>query len=199
LIPLNALMLRLALIGVCFFCCCAHAFQSQDLVNAARSQIGKTLIYDPSYVKLDYPNGDIDIGRGVCTDVVIRAYRALGLDLQKLVHEDMRDHWRLYPKLWRLKAPDRNIDHRRVPNLATYFKRFGQSFKITNDASNYLAGDVVTWRLASGVPHIGVVSNNIGAKGTPKVIHNIGLGTQEDDVLFEFVLTGHYRWLPKDL
>lgn len=166
------------------------------LVTAASAQIGVTLGYDGAYVKLAYPGGDVPIETGVCTDVVVRAYRALGVDLQQRVHEDMRRAFATYPKLWGLKSPDSNIDHRRVPNLATYFARHGTALEASQtDASLYAPGDIVTWRLPSGVPHIGIVSTRRVAN-RPTVVHNIGLGTRDDDALFAFVVTGHYRYAP---
>jgi uncharacterized protein YijF (DUF1287 family) len=162
-------------------------------VTAARSQIGVTLVYDPAYVRLPYPGGDVPQERGVCTDVVIRALRPQGLDLQKAVHEDMRAHFRLYPKKWGLRAPDRNIDHRRVPNLQTWFARQGWSLRPTREASNYRPGDLVTWMLPGNLPHIGIVSERRSLGGTPLIIHNIGRGAREENILFDYPITGHYR------
>ena len=175
----------------------AEADFAVRLVDAARTQIGVTHGYDPAYVRLKYPGGDVPIETGVCTDVVVRAYRVLGIDLQQHVHEDMRRAFDAYPKLWGLKSPDANIDHRRVPNLAAYFARHGTTLKASqDDPSLYAAGDIVTWRLSSGVPHIGIVSKRrVG--GRPTVVHNIGLGTRDDDALFAFVVTGHYRYAPQ--
>ncbi len=164
------------------------------LVAAARAQIGVTVAYDPRYTRIPYPGGDVPPGRGVCTDVLIRAYRTQGIDLQKCVHEDMKRAWEAYPSAWGLKAPDRNIDHRRVPNLATFFARHGQSLPLSRDAKGYLPGDIVTWRLSSGVPHTGLVSDRRSPAGHPLVIHNIGAGTKEEDRLFAYTLTGHYRY-----
>lgn len=166
---------------------------SPSLVKYARSQIGITTYYDPAYVKLSYPNGDVPIERGVCTDVVIRAYRKQGKDLQKLVHNDMKKAWSAYPKIWGLKSTDRNIDHRRVPNLQIFFQRHGKKLAITKNPTNYKAGDLVTWSV-SGRPHIGIVSDKKTFRGIPKIIHNIGLGTQENDILFQYKITGHYRY-----
>jgi uncharacterized protein YijF (DUF1287 family) len=163
------------------------------LVRAARQQIGVTRYYDPAYVRLDYPGGDVPQDRGVCTDVVIRALRSEGLDLQQVVHEDMRNHFADYPALWGLRGPDRNIDHRRVPNLRRWFERQGWSLPASEHATDYLPGDLVTWRLDSGVPHIGIVSERRSTDGTPRIIHNIGQGTREDDILFDHAITGHYR------
>lgn len=166
----------------------------RSIANAARAQIGKTVRYDPSYRTLDYPNGDVPIQTGVCTDVVVRALRAsLGLDLQKLVHEDMKRNFSLYPNNWGLKKPDRNIDHRRVPNLRTYFKRRGWELPITQDYHNYRAGDIVTCIVPPNLAHIMIVSDRTTAAGRPLIIHNIGAGVQEEDRLFEFKITGHYR------
>lgn len=162
-------------------------------VASARKQVGVTLIYDPAYVRLPYPGGDVPQERGVCTDVVIRALRPQGLDLQKAVHEDMRAHFRLYPKNWGLRAPDRNIDHRRVPNLQTWFVRQGWSLRPTREASSYRPGDLVTWMLPGNLPHIGIVSDRRSVSGTPLIIHNIGRGTREENILFDYPITGHYR------
>jgi uncharacterized protein len=187
----------LALLATCILApATAWAQAPTELVRAARSQIGVTVRYDPRYERIAYPNGDVPLERGVCTDVVIRAYRTLGFDLQALVHQDMGKAWHVYPKLWQLKAPDRNIDHRRVPNLATYFKRHGTALPASRDGRNYQPGDIVTWRLANGRPHIGIVADKKGWTGAPLVIHNIGAGTKEENVLFSYEITGHYRWQP---
>ena len=165
-----------------------------DLVKAAREQIGKTVSYDPGYQVLDYPDGDVPIGRGVCSDVIVRAMRtSLHLDLQKLVHEDMQANFSKYPRRWGLKQPDRNIDHRRVPNLRTYFKRSGWSLEVSNEAGDYRAGDIVTCTVPLHRPHIMIISDRKNTDGVPFVIHNIGAGVQEEDRLFEFEITGHYR------
>jgi uncharacterized protein YijF (DUF1287 family) len=171
----------------------AHA---QDLVAAARSQIGVTIRYDSSYQRIAYPGGDVPVERGVCTDVVVRAYRKLGIDLQKLVHEDMRAHWAAYPHpvKWGLKRPDTNIDHRRVPNLATFFLRHGNVIAPNRDPQHYLPGDLVVWELPFGLPHIGIVAGRRSPPGTPLVIHNIASGTKMEDVLFAYTITGHYRY-----
>lgn len=165
-----------------------------NLVQAARFQVGKTLRYDPSYRVMDYPDGDLPLISGVCTDVVIRAMRsALDLDLQKLVHEDMKHHFAKYPQNWGLRQPDKNIDHRRVPNLQTFFKRRGWSLPVTRRAADYRPGDLVTCVVPPRLPHIMIVSDKKNRQGHPLVIHNIGAGVQEEDRLFEFELTGHYR------
>ena len=150
--------------------------------------------YDPSYFTLDYPNGDVPAGKGVCTDVVIRAYRKLGIDLQKEVHEDMRAHFALYPDHWGLTRPDKNIDHRRVPNLMVFFERHGSTLPITTNAKDYQPGDVVCWSLGGGVTHIGVVSGRRSLSGTPLIVHNIGSGQVLEDMLFDFKIIGHYRY-----
>jgi uncharacterized protein len=169
------------------------------LAEAARSQVGVTVRYEGAYARIAYPNGDVPKDRGVCTDVVIRAYRTFGVDLQVLVHQDMQRAWKAYPNPWRMKGMDTNIDHRRVPNLATFFARRGQVVSVSSDPKRFLPGDLVTWRLLSGLPHIGIVSDRKGASGAPLVIHNIGAGAQEEDALFAFPLSGHYRYLPEPI
>mgnify|MGYP006196497725 FL=1 len=171
----------------------AWALQADDLVTAAREQVGVTLSYDPAYRRLSYPNGDVPLNTGVCTDVVIRALREQGLDLQQAVHQDMRANFSLYPKNWGLSRPDSNIDHRRVPNLMTWFKRQGWSLPLGQDAERYRPGDIVTWDLGGGLTHIGIISDRQAVSGVPLVLHNIGRGTQEEDILFSFKITGHYR------
>jgi uncharacterized protein YijF (DUF1287 family) len=159
--------------------------------------VGVTVSYDPGYARLAYPGGDVPQDRGVCTDVIVRAYRKLGVDLQVLVHQDMKRAWAAYPNPWRMKSTDRNIDHRRVPNLATFFARHGQVVTDLRDRTRFLPGDIVTWRLASGIPHIGLVSDRKSGSGQPLVLHNIGSGVQEEDVLFSYTMTGHYRYVPE--
>ncbi|MDR7024530.1 DUF1287 domain-containing protein [Pseudomonas peli] len=171
----------------------AWALQADVLVTAAREQVGVTLTYDPAYRRLGYPNGDVPLNTGVCTDVVIRALREQGLDLQQAVHQDMRANFSLYPKNWGLSRPDSNIDHRRVPNLMTWFKRQGWSLPLGQDAERYRPGDIVTWDLGGGLTHIGIISDRQAGSGVPLVLHNIGRGTQEEDILFSFKITGHYR------
>lgn len=151
--------------------------------------------YDPSYVKISYPNGDVPQGKGVCTDVVIRAYRKLGIDLQKEVHEDMKTNFSKYPQRWGLKTPDRNIDHRRVPNLMTFFSRYGNELPITNNPVDYSPGDIVCWDLGGGITHIGIVVNKKSDDGKRyKIVHNIGAGQNEEDMLFNYKIIGHYRY-----
>jgi len=151
-------------------------------------------IYDPAYVKLAYPGGDVADDRGVCTDTVIRAFRHAGVDLQVEVHEDMRASFAAYPKMWGLTKPDRNIDHRRVPNLETLFRRTGGSRTLSKVAADYRAGDIVSWRLTgSGLPHIGVVTRKARA-GQPLIAHNIGAGTREEPCLFDWPMSGWFRF-----
>jgi uncharacterized protein YijF (DUF1287 family) len=173
-----------------------HADPSlQTVIDGAKRQVGVTRGYDPSYRRIPYPNGDVPRETGVCTDVVIRAYRHAGIDLQVLVHRDMRANFGAYPRNWGLRRPDPNIDHRRVPNLATFFRRRGGALPVTRRGSDYKPGDIVTWRLSSGVPHIGLVSD-VRYGDRHLVVHNIGAGTQIEDVLFAYEVTGHYRWWP---
>jgi hypothetical protein len=165
------------------------------LVAAARAQVGVTRVYDGSYRPLAYPGGDLPLERGVCTDVVVRAYRALGIDLQVAVHEDMRRAWADYPKLWGLPAPDPSIDHRRVPNLVTFFRRRGAELPLADDPGAWRAGELVVWRLPSGNPHLGIVSDR-AVDNRPLVVHHLAGGTQEDDRLFAFERTARFRYLP---
>ena len=173
------------------------AKEASELSKAAREQIGVTTTYDPAYVSMKYPGGDIPMGKGVCTDVVIRALRTKGADLQKLVHEDMKGNFFKYPKIWGLKRPDRNIDHRRVPNLRTFFKRRGIEKEATKNPRDYRAGDFVTCLVPANRPHIMIVSDERAVDGTPLVIHNIGSGVVQHNRLFDFKITGHYRWFEK--
>ncbi|OSL44007.1 hypothetical protein EATG_03901 [Escherichia coli H605] len=167
------------------------------IADGARQQIGSTLFYDPAYMQLTYPGGDVPQERGVCSDVVIRALRSQKVDLQKLVHEDMAKYFADYPQKWQLKRPDSNIDHRRVPNLETWFTRHDKTRPTSKNPSDYQAGDIVSWRLDNGLAHIGVVSDGFARDGTPLVIHNIGAGAQEEDVLFSWRIVGHYRYFTK--
>jgi uncharacterized protein len=175
----------------------------EKVCAAAIERTTHTVIYNPLYQKIDYPNGDVSMLFGVCTDVVIRAYRkALGIDLQQLVHEDMKANFGKYPskRLWGLTRTDTNIDHRRVPNLRVFFERQGASLPISEKAEDYKPGDLVTWELnptGRSTPHIGIVVNNRSQCGKrPLIVHNIGSGPQTEDVLFKYKITGHYRWLP---
>jgi len=153
------------------------------LATAAKRQVSVTRFYDPSYVPLHYPGGDVPDDRGVCSDVVVRAFRRIGVDLQREVHEDMQRNFEAYPRMWGLSSPDANIDHRRVPNLMTFFQRRQKA--VTGD---FLPGDVVAWRLPGGLYHIGIVT------ARPLVIHNIGQGAREEAILFAYDIIGHYRW-----
>ncbi len=164
------------------------------LVSAARMQTMSQVTYDGAYTRIGYPMGDVPTHRGVCTDVIIRAYREIGMDLQVLVHEDMRANFALYPRIWRLSKPDTNIDHRRVPNLQKFFERAGAKLGISRSEASYLAGDLVTWQLPGNLPHIGIVSDQRLPGGRPLVIHNIGAGPVEDDILFKYPITGHFRF-----
>ena len=164
------------------------------LIRAARSQIGVTLHYDPAYTALAFPNGDVPRAKGVCTDVVIRAYRdAFSLDLQALVNADMRAAFSAYPKSWGLRGTDRNIDHRRVPNLQTWLKRKGAQLPLPLNPADWRPGDIFTSLIGGRLPHIGIVSDRRGRRGW-LVIHNIGAGAREEDSLLTHKLTGRYRW-----
>ena len=170
-----------------------------DIAAAARGQIGTTTHYDPAYRKLAFPGGDVSPDRGVCTDVVVRALRAArSMDLQLRLNEELRAHWGEYPHpaAWNLRRPDPNIDHRRVPNLMRYFERAGAALPITARPADYLPGDVVAWDLGNGTLHIGIVGDRPSGEGAPLVIHNIGSGTREEDILFEYAVIGHYRLPP---
>lgn len=151
--------------------------------------------YDPSYFSIDYPNGDIPENKGVCTDVIIRAYRKMGIDLQKLVHEDMKANFEKYPNNWGLKKTDKNIDHRRVPNLMTFFSREGAELPITNNADDYKPGNVVAWSLSGGLTHIGIVIDKKNEDGERYlIVHNIGNGQVIEDFLFNYKIIGHYNY-----
>lgn len=174
----------------------AEAEPADRLVAAARKQVGVTLTYDAAYSRLNYPGGDVPRERGVCTDVLIRAYRdGLGIDLQVLVHEDMRRAFSAYPALWGLKKTDRNIDHRRVPNLQAFFKRAGAALAPSENGADYLPGDIVSQMLPGNLPHIAIVANERSSDGSrPLVVHNIGAGARLEDVVFAYPITGHYRY-----
>jgi uncharacterized protein YijF (DUF1287 family) len=173
----------------------AHAASwAEKLLAAASAQIGTTIHYDPLYTKIGYPNGDVPREKGVCTDVVIRAYRdAFGIDLQRLVHEDMKKAFAAYPKRWGLKAPDSNIDHRRVPNLETFLTRLGVA-RPAGEA--WRAGDIITVQLVPVGTHI-MLATGLGAFGVQDVIHNMGGGTKREAAAFPFRQTGHFRWAPQ--
>jgi uncharacterized protein YijF (DUF1287 family) len=165
------------------------------LADSSLTLIRQKVQYDPSYFRIPYPNGDVPENKGVCTDVIIRAYRKMGIDLQKKVHEDMRKNFDKYPKVWGLKRPDTNIDHRRVPNLMVFFSRFGKVLKISTDPQDYLPGDIVCWDLGKGIKHIGIIVKWKSAdEQRYRVIHNIGRGQVVEDCLFKFDVIGHYRY-----
>lgn len=169
----------------------------EKLVLAALERTKNKVRYDGSYRSITYPNGDVPANIGVCTDVVIRSYRQLGVDLQKLVHEDMLSNFSEYPskQIWGLKNPDKNIDHRRVPNLQTFFTRHGEKLVITDRASDCLPGDIVTWMLPGNLPHIGIVSDQLSSfSSMPLIVHNIGAGPKLDEMLFSYKIDGHYRY-----
>lgn len=170
---------------------------TQKLSNAALELTKDNVTYDPSYVSIKYPNGDVNKDKGVCTDVIIRAYRKLGIDLQKEVHEDLKANFSKYPNLkkWGLKKPDTNIDHRRVPNLEVFFERKGEKLTITNNASDYKTGDLVTWMIGDKLPHIGIVTHKKSADGKRNlIVHNVGSGQVLEDCLFSWKIVGHFRY-----
>ena len=175
----------------------SQQFDRLKLVGSARKQIGITVSYDPSYRSLRFPNGDVPLETGVCADVIVRALSDQAVDLQKEVHEDMRRNFSQYPNRWGLKKPDPNIDHRRVLNLMTYFTRKGYARPISNTPADYQPGDIVTWELSPGITHIGIVSNRSTSRKIPLIIHNIGAGTQEEDILFQCKIIGLFRF-PSD-
>lgn len=174
--------------------------QYPALAEAACQIENPAIQYDPSYFRISYPNGDVPVDKGVCTDVVIRAYRKLGIDLQKNVHEDMKANFGRYPKNWGLTRPDPNIDHRRVPNLMTFFSRYGEVLEITDRPEDYKRGDIVCWDLGRGILHIGIVSNVASKEQVPDsnnrllMMHNIGAGQVLEDCLFDWKIIGHYRY-----
>lgn len=187
--------LALVLFLSCYFGFSQASSNKTNLVKAAIELTKDKVTYDPSYFSIDYPNGDVPSNKGVCTDVVIRAYRKIGVDLQKNVHLDMKANFNKYPKLWGLKTTDRNIDHRRVPNLMTYFKRKGEEKLISKKAEDYVAGDIVCWNLGGAITHIGIVVDKKSKDGKRNlIVHNIGGGQVLQDCLFSFKIIGHYRY-----
>ncbi len=177
------------------FCFSQTVTKATELSNAVLLLTQQKVVYDPSYFSIAYPNGDIPSNKGVCTDVVIRAYRKIGIDLQKNVHEDMKTAFSKYPKIWGLKTTDKNIDHRRVPNLMAYFKRKGAEKPITDNPKDYVPGDVVCWSLGGAITHIGMVVNKKSKDGKRHlIVHNIGSGQVVEDCLFDFKIIGHYRY-----
>ena len=172
---------------------------SVGLVNAALERLNHKVTYDGSYRAIGFPWGDVPNHIGVCTDVVVRSYRKLGIDLQQLVHYDMKQSFSQYPNLakWNLIQPDTNIDHRRVLNLQVFFERQGASLPISNIANDYLPGDLVTWDIRPNMPHIGIVTHQVSRdKKRPLIVHNIGKGPKLEDILFTMKITGHYRYQP---
>ncbi|WP_441004104.1 DUF1287 domain-containing protein [Pseudocolwellia agarivorans] len=171
-----------------------------DIVSALLERTTHNVTYDGAYLSIPYPNGDVPDNIGVCTDVLIRSYRKLGTDFQKLVHEDMAANFDLYPskRIWGLSRTDKNIDHRRVPNLQTFFKRHGEVLNISNTSKDYKTGDIVTWILPGNLPHIGVVIDRLSTEsGYPFIVHNMGRGPEIEDMLFNYKITGHYRYVPE--
>ncbi len=190
--------IRLLLLLLFSQCAYSETFEV-DIVKAALERTTHQVRYDGSYFSIPYPGGDVPANIGVCTDVVIRSYRALGADLQALVHEDMVANFELYPskRIWGLAKTDHNIDHRRVPNLQVFFTRHGETLRVTSNKLDYVAGDLVTWMLPGNLPHIGIVIDKVSpASGNPMVVHNIGAGPRLDDMLFSYHITGHYRYVP---
>ena len=186
----NGLVFSLLLTGT--------ACADEALVSAAQDRLKQRVTYNGAYIKLDYPGGDVPANIGVCTDVIIRSFRAAyGFVFQKAVHEDMKVNFSAYPNNWGLKRTDRNIDHRRVPNLEAYLKRQGASLGVSSKAANFKPGDIVSWRLGGSLPHIGIVSARKARDGTPLIIHNVGAGPQEENVLFAYKMTGHFRFKPE--
>ena len=176
-------------------CFAQIAVEQIDLSECALELTRQKVTYDPSYFSIDYPNGDVPIDKGVCTDVVIRAYRKIGIDLQKEVHEDMKANFSSYPKIWGLKSTDKNIDHRRVPNLMTFFKRKGAEKSISEESIDYKPGDIVCWNLGGAITHIGIVVDKKSKDGKRNlIVHNIGGGQVLEDCLFDFKIIGHYRY-----
>ena len=172
----------------------AHQQFLKRLVVAAKERTLHQVRCVPAYVRIPYPNGDVAPDTGVCTDEIIRAYRAVGVDLQQEVHRDMEQHFSAYPRRWGSVHTDTNIDHRRVPNLMVFFSRKGEALPITANVSDYAPGDLVTWDLGGGVPHIGIVVDEKAASGRFMIVHNIGQGPKREDVLFNWKITGHYRY-----
>ena len=188
------ILLKISLLLLC------NTISAQDdftvrLCNAAIELTKQNIVYDSKYYSISYPNGDIPNGKGVCTDVIIRTYRKLGIDLQKEVHEDMVANFDKYPKNWGLKSTDTNIDHRRVPNLMTFFTRNGTTKSISSNPEDYLPGDIVTWDLGRGIPHIGIVINKKSVDNKRfLIVHNIGNGQEISDCLFKYKITGHFTY-----
>lgn len=167
----------------------------RKLSDAAILLTKNKVVYNGAYVSIPYPNGDVPSGQGVCTDVIVRAYRKLGIDLQKEVHEDMKLHFSKYPKTWGLGKTDTNIDHRRVPNLETFFTRKGEKLPVSKSASDYKTGDLVTWMINDKVPHIGIITHlESNDNKRPLIVHNVGGGQVIEDCLFSYEIVGHFRY-----
>ena len=166
----------------------------EKLSNAAISIIDENVVYTPDYVSLKYPNGDVPTKTGVCSDVVIRAYRKLGIDLQKEVHEDMKANFSKYPTKWGLKKTDTNIDHRRVPNLEVFFERKGKKLEVSNNPNDYKTGEIVTWMINGKLPHIGIITHKKSIDGNPIIVHNVGGGQVLEDCLFSWEIVGHFKY-----
>ncbi len=176
-------------------CIPAQSSFGDQLADSALTLTEESVVYDPSYFRIAYPNGDVPVGKGVCTDVVIRAYRKMGVDLQKEVHEDMVANFHVYPKKWGLSKTDTNIDHRRVPNLMTFFERKGRVKMISENGADYLPGDIVCWSLGGAITHIGLVVDLRSADDERfLVVHNIGGGQVIADCLFDYKIIGHYSY-----
>lgn len=192
--------MRHCIAGVYIVLLCAAiipAGYSSGALSQAAQQLDRLVLYDPSCENIAYPGGDVSPGKGVCSDVVIRSYRKVGIDLQQEVHENIKKNFSRYParKLWGQRRPDTNIDHRRVPNLMVFFSRKGETKPITQNITDYAAGDIVSWQPDNGRPHIGIVIDKISERsGNPLVMHNIGGGQVSEDVLFSWKITGHYRY-----
>jgi len=191
--------MRKVLLTILFFslnlCFSQTEIKQLELSDFAFELTKQKVTYDPSYFSIDYPNGDVPSDKGVCTDVIIRAYRKIGIDLQKNVHEDMKANFSAYPKIWGLKVTDKNIDHRRVPNLMTYFKRKGAEKPISDKAKDYLPGDIVCWNLGGATTHIGIVVDKKSKdRKRNLIVHNIGGGQVLADCLFDYKIIGHYRY-----
>lgn len=166
----------------------------QKLIESLMQQTQITRSYDPSYVRLNYPGGDVPESTGVCADVIVRSFRANGVDLQKELHEDMRRNFSKYPQKWNLKRPDSNIDHRRVYNLMRFFERKGASLPVSDNPADYQPGDVVAWDLGNGQAHIGIVTHMQTTDGIPLIGHNVAYGTNIENALFFWPIIGHYRY-----
>ncbi|MBP6556846.1 MAG: DUF1287 domain-containing protein [Flavobacterium sp.] len=166
----------------------------EKISTAAIAIVDPNIIYTPRYVSIKYPNGDVPSKTGVCTDVVIRAYRKLGIDLQKEVHEDMAQNFSKYPTKWGLKKTDTNIDHRRVPNLEVFFTRKGQKLAVTQNAKDYKTGEIVTWIINGKLPHIGIITHKKSPEGNPMIVHNVGGGQVLEDCLFRYEIVGHFKY-----